>query len=141
VAKNTQLSDLAANAEADALARLLDNGYCRVYDGTQPANGNTALSGNTLIAELRFSATSAPAAASGILTFNTMTGDSSADSGGTPTFCRNFKSDGTSAVMDGSAGLSGTTKNLEFATLPIIAGSAVNITSFTHTVAKATTGF
>ena len=63
---DTQLADVAVNAEADALARLLDNGYLRLYNGTKPATADTALSGNTLLAELRFNATSAPAASGGI---------------------------------------------------------------------------
>ena len=37
MALNPKLSDEAANAEADAVAELLDNGYLRIYNGSQPA--------------------------------------------------------------------------------------------------------
>src|SRR4051794_39788313 len=106
MANALRLSNAAVSAEADALARLLDNGYLRIYSGTQPATADTALSGNTLLAELRANATSAPAAVAGVLTFNAVTSDTANDATGTATFYRAFKSDGTTGVMDGSVGTS-----------------------------------
>lgn len=44
MAKNTQLSNAAVNAEADALSALLNTGYLRIYSGTQPATADTASS-------------------------------------------------------------------------------------------------
>lgn len=140
MAKDTQLSDEVVNAQADVLARLLDNGYLRLYTGAKPATANTALSGNTLLAELHFAATSAPAALAGVLTFNALTADSSADATGTATFFRAFKANGTSAVLDGTIGTTGSTSNLELNSVAITVGAAVSVTGFTHTVAKATTG-
>src|SRR5690349_10691813 len=102
MALNTQMSDLSVNTEADALAPLFNNGYLRIYSGTQPATADTALSGNTLLAELRFNATAFPAASSGILTANAITSDTSADNTGTASFFRALKSDGTSVLMDGT---------------------------------------
>lgn len=139
--KDTQLANETVNAQADALARLLDNGYLRLYSGTKPATANTGLSGNTLLAELRFSGTSAPAASNGVLTFSTITPDSSANNDGAATWFRALKSDGTSAVLDGTVGVTGSTSNLELNDANIVTGTQVNVTSFTHTVAKATTGY
>ena len=139
MAKDTQLSNAAVNAEADALARLLDNGYRRLYDGTKPATADTALAGNTLLAELRFAATSAPAAVAGVLTW-TITPDASADATGTATFFRDFKADGTTVVMDGTVGAVGSTSNLELNNTTIEAGVQVSISSANHTVAKSTAG-
>lgn len=135
---NTQMADVVVNAQADALARLLDGGKLRIYSGTQPATADTALSGNTLLAELTFNATSAPAASSGVLTFNAITADTSADNSGTASFFRAFKSDGTTAVMDGSVGTS--SANLIMATTTISAGQTVSCSSFSHDVRNATTG-
>lgn len=140
MAKNTQLSNDVVNAQADDLARLLDNGYERIYSGTQPANADTALSGNTQLAELRFAAISAPAAVDGVLTFNALT-PASADATGVATFSRSFKSDGTTVVMDKTVGATGSNSNLELSTTSIVASVAVSVTSFTHTVAKATSGY
>jgi hypothetical protein len=134
VANNPQLAYETVNAQADALGRLEDNGYIRIYSGTPPTRANDALSGNTLLAELRFSATSAPAASNGVLTSNTITSDSSADASGTPSFFRAFKSDGTSVTRQGTAGASGCDLNLVAST--ITAGLPVNITSLTHTVVR-----
>ena len=73
MANNPKISSAAVNAQADALSDLLDNGYLRIYDGTQPANANTAVSTQVLLAELRFNATAAPAASGGTLTMNVIT--------------------------------------------------------------------
>ena len=140
MAKNTQLANEVVNAQADALARLLDTGYLRIYSGTQPATADTAASG-TLLAELRFAATSAPAASAGVLTFNALTADASADNTGTAGYFRALKTNGTSAVLDGTVGATGSTSNLELSTASIVATVQVSVTSFTHTVAKATSGY
>lgn len=138
MAMNTQLADATVNAQADALAALLNNGYLRLYSGTQPASADTALSGNTLLAELRFSATAAPAASGGLITFNAITSDSSADATGTASFFRAFRSDGTTAVMDGSVGTSAA--NMIIATTSISAGQTVSCSSFTHDVLNSSAG-
>jgi hypothetical protein len=135
---NTQLSNATVNAQADALSALLNSGYLRIYSGTQPATADTALSGNTLLAELRFSATAAPAASGGLITFNAITSDSSADATGTASFFRAFKSDGTTVVMDGSVGTS--SANMIIATTSISAGQTVSCSSFTHDVLNSSSG-
>jgi hypothetical protein len=78
MANDPKFSNATVNGEADTVARYLDSGYFRIYSGTKPATADTALSGNTLLAELRYPATSAPAAVAGVLTFNTLTSDTAA---------------------------------------------------------------
>lgn len=129
---NRKLSNASADAAADAVARLLDNGYLRLYDGTQAADADTAVGAQVLLAELRFNATSAPAAVAGLLTFNAITSDSSADASGTATWFRALKSDGTSGVMDGSVGTGGLKA--------ITAATNANPTVLTHTAHGLTTG-
>ncbi len=138
MALNTQMSDLVCNTQADALTTLLASGYLRIYSGTQPATADTALSGNTLLAELRFNATAAPAASGGVLTFNAITSDSSADASGTATFFRALKSDGTTVLFDGSVGTS--SANLVLSTTTITATQTVSCSSFSHDVKNATSG-
>lgn len=138
--KNTQIADDAANAQADVLARKLDNGYLRIYDSTQAATADTAVGAQVLLAELRFNATSAPAASGGVLTMNSITADSSANASGTASWFRCLKSDGTTVVMDGNVGVTGSTSNLELATTTITAGVQVSVTSFTHDVKNSSTG-
>jgi hypothetical protein len=134
MANSPKFANVTVNAEADALARLLDNGYLRIYSGTQPATADTALSGNTLLAELRFAATSAAAASAGVLTFSAITSDTSADATGTAAFYRALKSDGTSVVMDGSVGTS--SADLVLNSTAIQSGAQVDVTSFSLTVSK-----
>lgn len=138
MALNTQLSNAAVNAEADALAALLNNGYLRIYSGTQPATADTALSGNTLLAELRFGATAFPAASGGLLTANAITADSSADATGTASFFRALKSDGTTVILDGTVGTS--SANMIIATTSISAAQTVSCSSFTHDVLNSSSG-
>ena len=132
MANNPKISSAAVNAQADALSDLLDNGYLRIYDGTQPANANTAVSSQVLLAELRFNATAAAAAAAGTLTMNAITQDSSANNTGTATWFRALKSDGSTVVFDGSVGTSSCDINL--GSTSITSGSSVGVTSMTFTV-------
>lgn len=132
MANNLKLSSTAINAEADALSDLLDNGYLRIYDGSQPANANTAITSQVLLAELRFNATAAPAASGGVLTMNSITQDSSANATGTATWFRALKSDGTTVVVDGTVGTSGS--DLNMGSTSITSGASVAVTSMTFTV-------
>ena len=139
MAKNTQLAAATVNAQGDALAALLNNGYLRLYTTAQPAGADTALAAQTLIPEHRFSATAAPATAGGVITFNAIT-SANAGNAGTATWYRALKSDGTTVVMDGSVDVAGNTPNLVLNSNIISAGALVSITGFTHTLNKATAG-
>lgn len=134
MATNLKMSNAAVNAEADALAPLANTGYLRVYDGTQPATADTAVTTQVLLAELRFGATAFGASVAGVITANTITGDSAANATGTASWFRVLKSDGTTALWDGSVGTSGADLNLN--STAISSGAAVDVTSLTHTVTK-----
>lgn len=138
MAKNTQLTNLAVNTEADALAAQANSGILRIYDGTQPATGDTAITTQNLLAELTMNATAFGASVAGVITANAITADSSADATGTATWFRLFKSDGTTALWDGSVGTSDA--NIILNSVSISAGAAVSVSSFTHTIAKSTSG-
>jgi hypothetical protein len=138
MSKNTQIASAVVNTQADALSALLNSGYIKIYDGTQPADANTAVSTQTLLCTLTFSATAAPSASNGLITFNTITG-ANAVATSTATWYRCLKSDGTTVVMDGSIGTSGA--NLNLVTTSIVSGQPVSITSFTHDVNPATSGY
>lgn len=127
-------SNAAVNAEATNVCALLNNGYLRIYSGTQPATADTALSGNTLLAELRFGATAFGAPTAGQASANTITQDSSADNTGTATFFRALESDGTTAVFDGTVGTSGADLNLNSTAIQV--GGTVSVTSMTYTATK-----
>lgn len=127
----TSLANAQRSRAADAVTARCNTGYIRIYSGTRPTDANTALSGNTLLAELRFNATAFGAASNGVATANAITSDSSADATGTATFVRCFESDGTTVVFDGDVGTS--SANLILTTVSIVAGVTVSISSFTYT--------
>jgi len=122
--RNAMLDAITTGAGASALLRI--------YDGTRPATGGTA---TTLLAELTCNATFAAGASGGVLTLNAITQDSSANATGTASWFRIVKSDGTTHVLDGDVGTSGSDLNLT--TLSIVSGQPVSVTSFTITEANA----
>ena len=118
--RNNQLDQITARAGASALLRI--------YSGTRPATGGTA---TTLLAELTCNSTFAPGASSGVLTLNAITQDSSANATGTATWFRIVQSDGSTHVLDGDVGTSGSDLNLT--TTSIVSGQPVSISSATIT--------
>jgi hypothetical protein len=117
------------NARLDQVTTRAGNAAkLRIYSGTRPATGGTA---TTLLAELTCGSPFAPAASAGTLTANAVTQDSSADSTGTATWFRIVQSDGTTHVLDGDVGTSGSDLNLT--SVSIVAGGTVSVTSFVLT--------
>lgn len=132
MANDIDISAAAANAAMDALGALLDNGYLRIYNGTKPAGPGTAITTQTLLAELRFAATAFAAASGGVLTAEAITQDDSANASGTATWYRALADDGSTAHIDGTVGTSGADLNLS--TTTIVAGVPVAVTSYTLTL-------
>lgn len=135
MANAPSLSNTAANAAANGVTALCNSGYLRIYDGTKPASADTAITTQTLLAELTFGSTSFSAASGATATANAITADSSANASGTATWFRVVKSDGTTVVFDGTVGTSGADLNLN--STSISAGASVSVTSFTYTQSKA----
>lgn len=123
------------NARADAITAQADLGagasLLRVYDGTRPATGGTV---TNLLAELTFTDPFAGSAVVGVLTANSITGDSSADATGTATWFRVVDSDIT-FVKDGDCGTSGS--DLNFNSVEFAAGAAVDVSSYITTEGNA----
>jgi hypothetical protein len=124
------------NAQLDAITTAVGtSGILRIYSGTRPANVAAAISG-TLLAECVCNASAFAAAASGgVLTANAISNDSSANASGTASHYRLFRSDGTTAVIDGDVSTSGADLNLD--NTSINSGQVVSITSFTITAGNA----
>jgi len=131
MANNPFISDAAAKAATDAVCALCNGGTIQVRSGTQPANANAAATG-TLLVTLTFSATAfAPAgAAGGQATANAITAGTVATTG-TAAWFRALKSDGTTAVFDGSVGTSAA--DLVLSSVALTAGGQVSVSSFTYT--------
>lgn len=126
-----KLANSQRSRAADAVCPRCNSGVLRIYSGTEPAAADTALSGNTLLAELTFAATAFGAASNGVATANSITQDSSNDATGTATFFRAFETGGSVVVFQGTVGTSGADLNLN--TVSIVAGGTCSITSLTYT--------
>jgi len=137
MAKNTQLTNLAVNTEADALAVLANSGWIDILDGTQAATGDTAIGSQVVLVSCQLNATAFAAASAGVLTANAMSAGTAGNSG-TATWFRLYKTDHTTALFDGSVDTA--TANLILPTTTIAAGQTVTPSSFTHTIAKSTSG-
>lgn len=131
---NLKLSTQTVDAEGDALSPLFNNGYLRIYSGTQPTDANTAVGAQLLLAELRFAATAMLSSIDGILTANPLVQDDNANNTGTASWYRCLQSNGTTAICDGSVGTSGCDLNMN--SVNISQNAVVAITSFTHTIPK-----
>lgn len=91
-ARNRMLDTL--NTELGATPKF------RVYAGTQPTNADTALGGQTLLADIDLPSNPFSAAASAAVALAAAAEDAAADSGGTATWGSFTKSDGTTRVLD-----------------------------------------
>ena len=126
------IADAAASAAADAVTALLVDGYLRIYDGTEPADADTApTAGEHLLAELRFGNPAYEGAVAGVAAALAITPDSDANATGTATWFRALQSNGTTAVFDGSVGTLDCNLNLNSAAIQIHA--AVSVTALPYT--------
>lgn len=134
MANNVQTSIAARRAAVDARTALINvggAGSLSIYSGTQPASPDAALSGNTLLVSCALSATAFGAAnSSGVATANAITAGNPV-ANGTASFYRIFAGNGTTAVIDGTVGTSGSDLNLGSTTISI--GVPVTINSLTLT--------
>jgi hypothetical protein len=123
---------LLRNAQLDAITTFAGSGAkLRIYSGTQPATGGTA---TTLLAEFTLGSPFAPAASAAVLS-PTLPSATTGSSTGTATWFRVVKADGTTHVLDGTAGTSGT--DMVLSTTSIVSTGAVSVTSWTITRANA----
>lgn len=127
-------SVVARNAELNALGPLANSGYARVYTGAQPATPESTASG-ILLAALRFNTTAFAGAVGGVLTANALTATTTIGTG-IAGWYRALKSDGTTALWDGKAGLTASTEELRLNTLSVSSGAAFSISSLTYTLGQ-----
>lgn len=118
-----------ANAMVGAETALLNSGKLRIYGGTKPTNPDTAISGQTLLAEFTFAA-SAFGAASGGSSAAAPIGSVTASATGTATWFRLLKSDGTTVVGDGDVTATGGGGDITFDNVNFVSGGTVNCTGF-----------
>jgi len=128
MASNLKYSNGTRDAQQNGLITYAGSAaIIHIYDGTQPANANTAISTQTLLVALNVSG-SFGTDSNGTITMSSVT-SATAVATGTATFFRITKSDNSTVVMDGSVGTSGTDMILD--NTSIATGQTVSITSGT----------
>ena len=128
MAKNPKVPVAVANTMLDAaIGSLADGGKLRIYDGVQPTNGGDPLSGQHLLVECVMGSPAFAAAVGGILTANALAAGIAVYSG-TPTWYRLWEADGTTPLLDGSAGVGDYDLNLSSGTITV--GENVQVNSY-----------
>lgn len=140
MANNPFYSDAAAKAAVDAMVALLNSGTLEIYDGTQPTDANTAITTQNLLGTFTFGSTAfAASVASGtapnrsaVATANSIS-NVNASATGTATWFRAKRSsaNGSGAIMDGTAGTSGT--DLIMTDVSLTSGETMSVASLTVT--------
>lgn len=129
---NPKLSNLAVNAEIDALTALLDGGTLEIRSGTQPINADTPPADGALLATLTFGTPAFGAGVNGVATANAIT-PALAVATGTASWYR-AKTAGAATVTDGSIGTSNA--NLIFNAVAVVTGVNVSVDSMVLTASK-----
>jgi hypothetical protein len=130
MALNTHLSIASWNLGLNAALDVLNSGFLEIYDSTgtgQPATPDVAVTTQVKLAKLTIGATAFGAASAGTKTANAV-GSVAALATGTATWFRAFKSDDTTAVIDGSVGTA--TADLILNDVAITTGGTVSVTSW-----------
>lgn len=139
MANGFYITNSVAQSMLTAFETALNGGTAAVfniYDGTPPADADTALSSNNLLAQLTCAADAISSIGDdtpgAIATFDTITSDSSADATGTASFFRLLTQSGGTVIAQGTVGTS--SADLILNTTSITSGSTVSISSATVTL-------
>lgn len=131
-----KVANEAAKAACDAQTALCNSGFLRIYSGSVPADADASLGSAVLLAEHAMSATAFAASVDispgARATANAISDDVAINADGTASFYRIYKSNGTSPVVQGAVGTSGTELIVNNTTY--ITGGLSQVTSLTHTV-------
>jgi hypothetical protein len=132
MALNPKLSVASRNLALNAALDVLNSGFIDIYDGTQPADADTAITTQVKLAHCALSATAFAAASAGSKVANAI-GNGTGLATSTATWYRLYKSDGVTAVADGSVGTA--TSNLVMNSVAIQTNATVTVSSMTFTMA------
>lgn len=135
-----QLATATQNAMADAAVDLIDGGAgagpIKIYTASQPANANTAVAAQTLLATFTLDDPAFGAASSGVCTLAAVPVSTTGVAAGTAAWFR-CASSTPGTVFDGSVTATGGGGQLQLNSTTISNGVTVEITSGTFTMPAA----
>lgn len=130
---STNTANLIATQLNTSATYGFTSAHLKIYDGTIPANPETAVSTQNMLADFTLPASGSNTVTGNQITFGTISNVTAAYSS-TATWFRVFSSSGSNAVCDGSVGTSGADLNIN--SVAISSGATVSISSFVYTVTK-----
>ena len=128
MAFNTHMSQASWALALDAALNVLDGGYLELYTGTQPATPDVAVTTQTLLGTCNLGSPAFGATSGGTKTANAIASGTGV-ANGTVTWARAYKSDGVTAVIDGSVGASGC--DFTMADTSVTIGAVIPATAWT----------
>ena len=132
MALNPKTTAASRNLALNAIFDQCNSGFIDIYDGTQPTDADTAISGQTKLGTCTFGVTAYGAASAGQKVANAI-GNGTGLATSTAAWARFYKSDHTTVVHDCSVGTA--TSNLVLNDVAITTNGTISITSCTHTMA------
>jgi hypothetical protein len=134
MANNLKITNAMRNAACNAIVDSLDTGGAgtiKIYDGTQAATADTAISTQNLLVTITLNSTAFGNASNGVATLNGVPLSGTAGATGTASWFRMANGSGTT-ILDGSVGTSNA--DLILNTTSILNGNTVQVTSGTLTM-------
>lgn len=126
------ITDGVRNGGVEGATDLFDSGTINVYSGTVPANAGTAITDQTLLAEVTLAATAFGAASAGAVSLaGVPLSDNSINASGTASFFRMVGSVGTN-VLQGSVGTAAADMIVD--SVSFVAGGVFTINSLSVTM-------
>lgn len=129
---NISLRNLLANA----FGAHFDSGFLRVYDGTAPADADTAIGAQNLLAEVTLPVDSFAAAATGAVAKNGTWEDNDINLSGTAAWFR-LADSLTGEVLQGTVTATGGGGDMTVDDVAFVAGGVFTVTGFTVTMPAA----
>lgn len=129
----------SASAACNALVDLCDVGGAGkliIYDGSQPANADTAVTTQKPLATFTLGNPAFGAASNGVATANSITPVTAGDTG-TATWFRVWNYNSSTVLWDGTVGEAASGKDLILSSASISSGGSVSISSWTVTMPRA----
>lgn len=139
MAKNTQISDEAANAACNAIVALANGGKIKFLTAPQPADVTVAITTQTELGENTLPNPAFSAASGGVATSNPIS-PANATATGDAAWFRVYKSDGVTAIWDGTIGTT-SDFNMVVNTVSISTGLSIEPQSIQFDVRNSTTGY
>lgn len=129
-----QLSAEVRNARLDTIESTTGaSAILRVYSGSVPASTSTAITSQTLLAEITLPSDWMAAASGGTKALAGTWSDASVNATGTAAFFRIWNSGGTTAHVQGTVTASGGGGDMIVDSTSFVSGTTFTITSFTLT--------